>query len=111
MESSATLGVTVPADEPSSATRALDGRALDVLGDEVARLIVRSAGDPKTVAQLADELDLPLSTAYRKVDALESAGLLVRTNDLANGGEPARFRRTVRTVTVRLAEPPLASSE
>jgi len=45
------------------------GVVLDALGDVDARRILRSADDPKTVAQLADELGISRSAASQRLDA------------------------------------------
>ncbi|NHN49182.1 helix-turn-helix transcriptional regulator [Halostella sp. JP-L12] len=76
-----------------------------LLDDDDAVCLFRSATDPKTVSTLADECDVPLSTAYRKVEKLEDAGLIGEVaRGLADASEPARYRRTVDAVTVTLRD-------
>lgn len=78
--------------------------ALDLLADERARKIVRIAATPMSVSEIADRLDLPLSTAYRKVEKLEAAGLLERVTPDADSGPPDRYRKSVEAITIRLHE-------
>ena len=55
-------------------------RILELLADErVHRILAVTAEDSLTVAQIASECDLPIATAYRKVNALHSQGLLTES--------------------------------
>ncbi|MFP8891708.1 winged helix-turn-helix domain-containing protein [Natrialbaceae archaeon A-CW2] len=49
---------------------------LTLLAEETPRAFYLSVETPTTVADLAEEFDVPLTTAYRTVDRLEDAGLL-----------------------------------
>lgn len=63
---------------------------VDVLGvieDERSRAILgQIRARPRTVPELADDLDIPTSTVYRKVDALVDAGLATSSRRLGDGG-------------------------
>lgn len=50
---------------------------LEAVDDADCRALLRaSRGDAKTVKELSEECDVPLSTAYRKVGRLHEAGLV-----------------------------------
>lgn len=76
-------------------------RVLDVVGDRECVRILQHAERPKTVSDVADELGLSQSSAYRKVGILEDAGLLEPTNPNATGTIPTRYRRTAGELLVR----------
>ncbi len=76
-----------------------------LINDDDAVSLFRSATDPKTVSMLAAECDIPLSTAYRKVETLEDAGLIEEVaQGLADASGPAWYRRTVDGVRVTLRD-------
>lgn len=75
---------------------------LDLLGDRAARRILEAAQFPRTVDEFVEILGLSRSTAYRKVDALEEAGLLRVANPPANGTTATRYRATLGELTVTL---------
>lgn len=55
-------------------------RILELLADErVQRILAVTADDSLTVARIANECDLPIATAYRKVNALHNEGLLAES--------------------------------
>jgi DNA-binding transcriptional ArsR family regulator len=63
-------------------------RVLDVLDDAECRAILDATrDDPLTVGELADRCDLPQSTAYRKVDMLDDAGLLEESLRIRRSGK------------------------
>lgn len=70
--------VSTVRDRASESAPPADGDAvLAALGDADCRSILGALdGTPRSVAELAAACELPLSTAYRKVDRLEAAGLL-----------------------------------
>lgn len=78
-----------------------DGAAvLDVLGDAVSREILTAAIDgPVTVEQLADGCDVSESTVYRRLDRLNSLGLVERCNPLGAESKGA-YRTTIRGLYV-----------
>lgn len=71
-------------DGSRQASPPADGDAvLAALGDADCRSILASMDEtPQSVAELARACDLPLSTAYRKVDRLVAAGLLAERTRL-----------------------------
>ena len=60
----------------------------------------RCATEPVTVGELATEIDLPPSTAYRKVAALEDAGLLIETRRSSGSDHPSEYVRSVDAVSI-----------
>lgn len=68
-------------ERPGEATLPTDCDAvLAALGDEDCRSILAAADErPQTAAELATVCDLPLSTTYRKVNRLETVGLLAES--------------------------------
>lgn len=58
----------------------------ETLDDEACRDIVSALEDPMTVGQISEAADVPLSTAYKKVDQLREASLLVEQTELRPGG-------------------------
>lgn len=55
-------------------------RILELLADErVQRILAITADEYMTVATIADECNLPIATAYRKVNALNNQGLLAES--------------------------------
>lgn len=56
---------------------------VNVLNDEDSRKILQEAGEvPRATRELSERCDLPLSTTYRKIEALVEAGLLEEEIDL-----------------------------
>lgn len=61
---------------------------LDALEDRDCREILEATGEQAlSAAELSDVCDLPLSTTYRKVDQLTSAGLLEEQIRLSRSGK------------------------
>lgn len=58
----------------------------DVLDDEVCRLIVSTFDGPMTVTEISEAANIPVSTAYKKIDKLERATLLWAETELRPGG-------------------------
>lgn len=76
---------------------------VELLDDEAAVRLFDAATTPKSVSELADECDLPLSTAYRKVHTLDDVGLFREVQSgSSNGTPPARYERAVDGVRVTL---------
>lgn len=80
---------TERSEEPTTFDDAEDvQRVLDVLDDAECREILDATrDDPMTVGELADECDLPQSTAYRKVDLLDDADLLEESLRIRRSGK------------------------
>ncbi|ESP89954.1 winged helix-turn-helix domain-containing protein [Candidatus Halobonum tyrrellensis] len=92
-----------PERSPTPTDAESTDRLLDALDDDDCRAVLRAVGDRAlSTSEIADACDLPLSTAYRKVDALTEAGLL---------DERTRVRRSGRHASeyVRAAEAVVAS--
>ncbi len=82
---------------------AIDESALlSVLTDEKCRGVLRALeADSLTVTELNDELGVPVSTLYRKVDCLVDAGLVEEhTRFRADGNHKSEYVRTVSTVSL-----------
>jgi len=78
---------------------------LEALSDPDCRAIVRSIGQPRTAREVATTCDLPLSTAYRKLDALEETPLVEQTYRLRQQGKhPQQYQRRADSLLVRLPE-------
>lgn len=78
---------------------------LDALSDADCRAIVRTIGRPMTASEVATRCDLPLSTAYRKLDALESTPLVEQSYRLRQRGKhPQQFQRCADSLLVRLPD-------
>jgi predicted transcriptional regulator len=61
------------------------------------------ATEPMTVPELSDACDVPLSTAYRKLNQLETAGLLSESIGFdLRGRHATRYERTFDSVAVEL---------
>jgi len=73
---------------------------LDALGDAVSREILTAAADaPVTVEQLATACDVSESTVYRRLDRLNTLGLVERCNPLVSEAKGA-YRTTMRGLYV-----------
>lgn len=91
------------------------------LDDPTCRAIVESVDEPMSARQVADAVDVALSTAYRKLDRLEEASLVASETELDPGGDHrSRFRVDFERVVVALddarslaatVEPRLSSPE
>lgn len=77
---------------------------LDALDDPDCRAILDATGDEAlTAGELAEQCDLALSTAYRKVDDLTEAGLLEeRTRISMSGSHTSEYARLVEDVHVTM---------
>lgn len=78
--------------------------ALERLGDRKSiGILTATVDEPKSVEQISEGLDMPLSTTYRKVNALERTGLLtVQQSILTEDGKIHLYRSTVTDVKVHL---------
>lgn len=60
---------------------------LELLGDDHARNVLRAlAEEPRPAAELVDELEMSRPTVYRRLDSLESAGLVGTSMRIRDGG-------------------------
>ncbi|TYL36693.1 transcriptional regulator [Natronococcus pandeyae] len=62
---------------------------LGVLTDDACREIIAVLEEPLTVPEVADEIERPLSTTYRKLDRLTDSGLVKKT-----GARPGREQKS-----------------
>ena len=75
------------------------------LGKKYSPDILRSADEPKSAQELSDELDIPVTTSYRRVEALSELGLLEDDDESAEFGETGRsqtlYQRNVEEIVIR----------
>ena len=77
----------------------------DALSDPDCRAIIRTIGQPLTAREVATHCDLPLSTAYRKLDELESTPLVEQTYRLRQRGKhPQQYQRCADSLLVHLPD-------
>ncbi len=81
---------------------------LGKLGKKYTPDILRTAHEPKSAQELSDELDIPVTTSYRRVEALTELGLLEDHEDQPEFGEAGRtqtlYRRNVKEIIIRFDE-------
>ena len=66
-----------------------DRAFLEVVGDEDCKTILDAVrAEAKTIPELSEECDIPLSTAYRKINRLQEADLLAEKNRLPEDCRP-----------------------
>lgn len=83
--------------DPESVFAALD--------DATCREIVAALEEPMTAKEVSERTDIPLSTAYKKLDQLESAEILEeRTEVDPNGHHRSRYVIAFQSVSVDLDE-------
>ena len=77
---------------------------LTVLEDEECRSILAETSEsPYSVNELAEECDIPLSTAYRKVDRLADAGLIEEQIRLSTSGKhTSEYRLAVNDIQISI---------
>ncbi|WP_226042414.1 helix-turn-helix domain-containing protein [Natrinema sp. DC36] len=61
-------------------------RVIAALDDDSCREIIAVLEKPMTIPDIAEATDRPLSTTYRKLDALTEAGLVDETVGVRHGG-------------------------
>ncbi|WP_137286041.1 helix-turn-helix domain-containing protein [Halorussus salinisoli] len=59
---------------------------LNALDDPDCRAIVKQLDEPMTASEISDAADIPLSTVYRKLDALSEASLLSELTEVRSDG-------------------------
>ena len=78
---------------------------LDALDDPDCRAIVKRLDEPMTASELSDAADIPLSTVYRKLDALTEASLLSELTEVrSDGHHTTRYDLDFEEVSVSLTE-------
>jgi DNA-binding transcriptional ArsR family regulator len=79
---------------------------LRALGDPKSRAILRTTSErARTASELSEELDLPLSTLYRKLNRLVDATIVEETPRLASRGRhPSQYRCAIEQVHIRMSE-------
>ncbi len=78
---------------------------LDVLEDGTSREIIECTDTPMTVAELIEECDLTTSTAYRKVNRLQDAGVLRQTIRFSSTGKyPKQYERAITDISVSIED-------
>ncbi|MFC6906500.1 helix-turn-helix domain-containing protein [Halalkalicoccus tibetensis] len=78
---------------------------LKALYDEDCRTIVRHLEEPMTASEISERCDIPLSTTYRKLEALTEATLLEELTEIrSDGRHTARYRLRFEEVLLTLAE-------
>jgi len=66
------------------------GEILHALQDDGCRAVLEATGEsPLSASEVAETCDLPLSTAYRKLETLTDAGLLTERTRLSPDGKHA----------------------
>lgn len=81
---------------------------LDALGDAVSReILTAAAGTPVTVEDLALTCDVSESTVYRRLDRLNTLGLVERCNPLVSDAKGA-YRTTMRGLYVAVDDAGIA---
>jgi hypothetical protein len=91
-------------DATTEGDAALDA-TFEALADADCRAIIAAAATPKTTSELADDCDIALSTAYRKVELLSETPLLaegVRFDP--DGDHAAEYVRDAAEVAVELGD-------
>ncbi|QLC34896.1 helix-turn-helix transcriptional regulator (plasmid) [Halarchaeum sp. CBA1220] len=75
---------------------------LDVLDDADCQAILEAtSADARSASELAERCDIPLSTVYRKLEALTDAGFLAeRTRVRRSGRHANEYERCVEEVTL-----------
>lgn len=79
-------------------------QVFQTLDDQHCREIITQLEEPKTVADIAESCDIPLSTTYRKVEQLDEASLISQQTEIREGGHHrARYRLDFVTIFVLLS--------
>lgn len=89
----------------SSATPEFEA-VVDLLGDECARrVLVATAGKPRSVPELDELVDVSRQTVYRRLERLREAGLVgERTRPRADGHHETVYEATLSELHVTLTE-------
>lgn len=85
---------------------------LRVLGDKYSVDILEATGEARSAQELHEELDIPLATCYRRLEALSEQGILeVQDGHSDHGRRTDLFRRAVDEVQVSLGETTAITTE
>lgn len=77
----------------------------DALSDDAATSIIAALDEPKTASQVSEVCDIPLSTTYRKLDALAEVDLLEESTEIRRDGQhTTRYMVAFDEVTVSVTE-------
>jgi len=76
--------------------------ALAALGEKYSAAILHAAAEPHSAREFSELLDVPIATCYRRIEALEAAGLLTTAGtELSDRGRRTTvYRRTVDELAV-----------
>lgn len=78
---------------------------LNALDDEDCRSMIRELDAPMTASELSESCDVPLSTAYRKLNLLTEASLLEEQTEVRRDGHHTkRYRIAFQEVNIMLDE-------
>ncbi|RQG93599.1 helix-turn-helix domain-containing protein [Natrarchaeobius chitinivorans] len=81
---------------------------LGSLGKKYSPDILRSADEPKSAQELSNELEIPVTTSYRRVETLNELGLLEDDEDVREFGETGQsqtlYRRNVEEIVIRFED-------
>ena len=77
---------------------------LALLTDDRCQAILEAVtDDTRTASELTDELDIPRSTLYRKIDSLTEANLLIEQTRIdANGNHESEYGRQFESVSLEV---------
>lgn len=79
---------------------------LAALGGKYAARILAAADRPRSAQEFSEDLDVPIATCYRRIEELESVGLLAcdgrKTSD--RGRRTKVYRRTIEGAELSLQE-------
>ena len=77
-------------------------RLLEALDDEACRAIIEATGETaRSAAELSEVCDIPLSTAYRKLELLTETGLVIENIRIRRSGKhTSEYRRAVDEIRV-----------
>jgi DNA-binding transcriptional ArsR family regulator len=78
---------------------------LDALHDDDCRTIIEHLTEPMTVDEIAEATDIPLSTTYRKLDALTDSGLVAEGVEIrSDGAHASQYMVAFDGVTIELTD-------
>ena len=76
---------------------------LDALDDPVSRTIIKRLDRPMNASEISEVCDVPLSTTYRKLEALTEASLLRETTEIRKDGRhTSRYQVDFEALGIRL---------
>ncbi|MDG5774873.1 helix-turn-helix domain-containing protein [Haloarculaceae archaeon H-GB1-1] len=100
-----------PQDRPSREPTTLEDdsdvqRVLDALNDSDCRAILEAIDEESLSAkEISERCELPLSTSYRKIDVLETAGLISEKTRLSpSGNHASEYERLVEDVVMSVED-------